>query len=157
MTLRGIIIAGIAVASGFDWHGDATGSARQQLAGVPAAILYEGATIERAGTHGQTHRYEVSLNDGDFLEVSVSQDQLLVTVSADGPDGTRIHSMNIPDIDPLPEHLMFVASASGRHSVDVSMEISDPPYEHVPAPRREAPRAGRVRAACPGSAAGDCR
>jgi CHAT domain-containing protein len=131
--VRWLIVAGIAVASGFSGYASATRSPRQQSATPSATILYEGATIERTATKGETHRYEVSLNEGDFLELSVTQDLVLVTLSARGPDGTLVHSINLPDVDPFPEHLMFVASGSGRFSIEVETELAESAHvEHEP-------------------------
>ncbi len=82
-------------------------------------VLYDGATIKKSAAEGDVHRYEASLAAGDFLEISVSQDRILVALSVRGPDSEVLHTINLPDIDPLPERLMFVAPASGRYLVEL--------------------------------------
>jgi CHAT domain-containing protein len=114
-------IAALAVAVRF--HGDLApyASTGGQSTVSPVAILYDGATIEKTAAKGDTDRYEVSLNEGDFFEISASQDQLYVTLSVEGPDGAVLHSLNVPDIDTLPQPMMFVASAPGRYSIGVAV------------------------------------
>ena len=48
-----------------------------QSAAAPVAILYDGAMIEKAVAKEDRHRYDVSLSDGEFLEISVSQDRFV--------------------------------------------------------------------------------
>ena len=109
MTTLGLVLA-VAVAV----------SPSGQTVSAPPELLFEGATIERTSAKGETHRYEVLLNAGDFLDVSVSQDQLLVQLSIDAPGGTTLSTINVPDIDPMPQCLMFVAAVSGWHAIDVT-------------------------------------
>jgi CHAT domain-containing protein len=134
-------------------------SVRGQPPNPPSAILFEGATIERTTAQDATDRYEVSLNEGDYLELSVPQDQAVVALSAYAPDGTNVHAIDVPDIDPLPQYLMLIASASGTHSIDVRVT----PYNRIhvedrPAQRRRVPGGNltytlRVRALRPATAA----
>ena len=108
-----------------------------QTAPAPPDVLFEGATIERTSAKGETHRYEVLLNAGDFFELSVSQDQLLVKLSVDAPDGATVHAINVPDIDPMPQCLMFVAALSGRYSIDVTTIDAELSHREDPVPPRK--------------------
>lgn len=96
-------------------------SAHVQPADAPA-VLYEGATVERTAGQGDHHSFEVALTAGDFVEVEVSQNQLLVSIAVRGPDGGELHMIDLPDIDPMPERLMFIAPAAGRYIVEVSLD-----------------------------------
>jgi tetratricopeptide (TPR) repeat protein len=100
--------------------GPPVGRGRQSV-NAPATVLYGESIIQKHGGEGETHRYDVSLNEGDFLELSVAQNQLLVALSVRAPNGQMVHSINVPDIDSMPQRLMFVAPAFGRFSIDVTM------------------------------------
>jgi CHAT domain-containing protein/tetratricopeptide (TPR) repeat protein len=109
------IIAALVAAANSHSQADSR-SARQT---TPAVLLSDGATYERGGVEGETSRYETLLAAGDFLEVKVSQDQLLVHVSVRGPDGGVLHSIFLPAVDPLPQRLMFVAPVSGVYRLEM--------------------------------------
>jgi CHAT domain-containing protein len=142
---RWIFIVAITAAAAGDGHAGASRPERTQTVDTPLTILADGSAIARTGVQGETHRYDVALNEGDFLELSVSQDQLLAALSVHAPDGTRMHSIDVPDIDPLPQRLMFVAPHAARYSVDVTfvrsgrVHVEDPP----PTDSRETPAGGR--------------
>jgi CHAT domain-containing protein len=85
-------------------------------------VLYEGATFRKSATVGDTHTYEAVLTDGDILEISASQDQVGVSLSVNGPDGAPLHRIDVPDINPLPERLILLASFSGRYVVEVHVD-----------------------------------
>jgi CHAT domain-containing protein len=118
---RWLLIAAVAVATRVNGNLGPPASPSRQSASAPVEILYDGATIERTAAKGDSHRFDVSLSEGDFFEISVSQAQVYVTLSVEGPDGAVLHSLNVPDIDPLPQPLMLVAPASGRYSIGVSV------------------------------------
>ncbi len=119
VTPRCVLIGTLALAA----HGQpvSTGSAQLQLADAPL-VLHEGATYERSAGQGDRHSFEASLTAGDFVEIDVSQNQLPIGIAVRGPDGGELHMINLPEIDPLAERLMFVAPVSGRHIVDVVIE-----------------------------------
>src|SRR5262245_44556743 len=83
-------------------------------------MLFEGARIEKAAAQEVGHRYDVSMTEGDFLEMTVSQDRLVMALSVRGPDGAALHSISVPDTDPLPQYLMFVAPLTGTYSIAVA-------------------------------------
>ena len=96
------------------------------------AILFEGATFERWAAEGDVHPYEAVLTAGDFLEVSVSQDQFPVSLSIRGADGGVLRTISLPAMDPLPQRLMFVAPLAGAHR----LEMKRPKARDInPAPR----------------------
>jgi CHAT domain-containing protein len=62
------------------------------------------------------------LTEGDVVEISASQDQVGVSLSVTGPDGAPLHHVDVPDIRPLPERLIFLAPVSGRYVVEVRVD-----------------------------------
>lgn len=114
-----LIAAFVAVRSS---HADS----RSALQVNPLAIIHDGASYTRPAVPGETHWYEASLVAGDFLEISVSQDQLVVGVSVHGSEDAVIHRGGFPGIDPLPQRLMFVAPVSGSYRVEVYIDRGFP-------------------------------
>ena len=112
-------VVGALVAAGLHGQADATPSSQSQPATPPAAVLTDGATFQKSAAVGDTHRYEAVLTAGDFLEISVSQDQVLVTLSLREADGALLRTANVPDIEPLPDRMIFIAPVSGRYVIDV--------------------------------------
>ena len=102
------------------------------------AILVEGATFERAAAQGETHRYDAELTAGDFLEISVSQDQLLVGLFLHGPDDSLILGTTVLNKVPLPKRLMVVAPVSGAYRLHVHVEQDFPRESELKDPRKEA-------------------
>ncbi len=92
-----------------------------------ADMLYDGATVRKSAAVGDTDKYEAVLSDGDVLEISASQDQLGVSLSVYGPDGAVVHRIDVPDIAPLAERLIFIAQISGRYVVEVHVEADGRP------------------------------
>jgi hypothetical protein len=141
---RWIFIVAITAAAVGDGHAGAGPAARTQTVDPPHTLVAGGSAIVRTGVQGETHRYDVALNEGDFFELSVSQDQLLAALSVLAPDGTRIHSINVPDIDPMPQRLVFVAPQAARYSIDVMLVPSGRTHvEDPPAGNSETPASGR--------------
>src|SRR5947209_1453399 len=77
-------------------------------------VLSDGATFERRAAEGDTHRYDATLSEGDFLEISVSQDQFPVKLAVRA-DGAVLRTIDLPAIGSLPQRLMFVAPLSGGY------------------------------------------
>jgi tetratricopeptide (TPR) repeat protein len=104
-------------------------------------LLYTGLTLDQPTKLGETRRYDVVLDEGTFLELRVSQDRVLVKLSLLDENGTSLRVIDIPEIDPFPERLMFKASASGRFTVDVDVHstLSAPSGESW-VPRNTPPR-----------------
>ena len=90
-----------------------------------AAVLFDGASIDQEAASGDTHRYEVVLAAGDFFEISVSQNQVRVTIAVRGPNDALLRTVNF-QVDPLPERLLFVPSIAGRYLIEVSVDAGEP-------------------------------
>src|SRR5882762_284421 len=97
-----VLAAILAAASG---HGLAGSRSLAQATTPP--VLSAGATFERRAAARNIDRYDAVLTAGDFLEVSVTQDQFPVILSIHGADGAALHSIDLAGLDPLPERLMF--------------------------------------------------
>ena len=123
MTIVRVILAlGLATVAGIGGPPSPAGSLRDQAAGSALAVLHDSTTIENTAIHGQTHRYEVFLAEGDFFDVAVTQEEILATLSVSGSDDRALHSINLPDIDPQRERLMFIAPVSGRYVIDIRFQ-----------------------------------
>jgi CHAT domain-containing protein len=83
--------------------------------------LLPGSEFQKRGARGEIHRYEVLLTAGDFFDVGVSQEQLQVGLSAQGPDGAVLRTIDVPAADTLPERLMIIAPVTGLYALDVSV------------------------------------
>lgn len=88
----------------------------------PATALTDHAVVERDAKPDDVHRYDVSLDEGDFFDVAASQDRLLLRLAISGPDGSDLRRVNLPQAHPLPERLMIIAPASGAYHLEVSIE-----------------------------------
>lgn len=106
-----------------------------QTPSTARAVLVDGATFERPAAQGDTHRYDVELTAGDFLEISASQDQLLVGLFLHGPDDSLI--LGATDIAPipLPMRLLAVAPVSGWYRLNVHVEQDLPRPSELNTPR----------------------
>jgi CHAT domain-containing protein/tetratricopeptide (TPR) repeat protein len=132
---RAAWLLAVLVAATLHAAADSTQSSSSQPVLPPVTALTDGATIRRSAALGDTHRYEVMLAAGDFLEISVSQDQVLVTLSFRGVDGAVLRTTNVPDITPLPERTMLIAPASGRYALEIYVaEASQAPPLTEPRP-----------------------
>ena len=138
ITRRSILIVGLA-AAGFAGAARATGAVRQQSLVTPAPMLYEGATLEQTATEGESHRYEVSLRKDEFLELTVSQTRLVIELSVRDAEGAAISSICVPDIDPLPQHLLLLGSVSGRYSITVTTVAGGSAHADSPAVKQSGP------------------
>ena len=130
-------IVGALVAAALHGHADATQSPQPRPAAPSATVLTNGAALQRSALRGDTHHYEAVLAAGDFLEMSVSQDQLLVTLSLRDAEGALLRTTNVPSIEPLPERMIFIAPVSGRYVIDVYVaETSSRKALSEPEPQR---------------------
>src|SRR5262245_53183523 len=114
-----ILVVTIVAGAALNGYTDARGWARDQ--GAPD-LLTANATYEKTAIHGSTHRYAALLHEGDFLEIRVSQEEILTALTVKDPDDRPLHKIFLPDIDPLPQHLLFVAPISGRYAIEVRFE-----------------------------------
>jgi CHAT domain-containing protein len=88
-----------------------------------SAVLHEDATIEESTALGKSHGYEVGLTAGDFFEISVSQDYVVVSLSLRSPDGAVVRAAHIPGIFPIAQRLLVVAPVSGRYLLKVKVDV----------------------------------
>jgi CHAT domain-containing protein/tetratricopeptide (TPR) repeat protein len=80
-------------------------------------LLEAGKTIERDLAGGESHSYLIRLASGQFLEASVAQRQLDLTVTVFGPDGRQVGQY-----DSLwygPEPVCYVAEAAGNYRLEI--------------------------------------
>lgn len=95
--------------------------ARQIQGPEPVQLLAE-SRIDRSGTKGDAHHYEVNLSAGDYFEVAVTQDQLYVSLSVTAPDEPKnTHVIEVQQIASLPQRWGFVAASAGVHQLAVTM------------------------------------
>ena len=93
--------------------------------------LAPGATDARSIAAGQTDTYEIRVESGQFLHVTVAPHRIDVAATLVGPDGRElVTSDRLSDSDTA-EHLMAVASESGRYQVRVRSEKDVPPGRYV--------------------------
>ena len=121
---RVCLIATIGASSGL--AGDAAPRSSFEQTHAPATVLSEGLRIQRAATTGESHRYEAWLSAGDFLEISASQDHFRISVAVKGPDDQILYRLDIPEIDVLPDRLLFVSTSPGRYAIQVSVGGAQP-------------------------------
>jgi CHAT domain-containing protein/Tfp pilus assembly protein PilF len=76
--------------------------------------------IERNLAGGETHRYQIALSAGQFLQLAAEQRGIDVMVAFIGPDGKRLVEMDSPNGSQGPELLLWVTGAGGNHYVEVS-------------------------------------
>lgn len=127
MTLRRSILVGtIAAATVLAGEG-ALRAARFQQADGAVTVLTDGLKIERAAATGDTHRYEARLSAGDFVEITASQDQLRLSLAVHDPAGQIILNADLPELETLPERVLFLTSVGGRYEIHVS--IKGQPYQ----------------------------
>jgi CHAT domain-containing protein len=115
-----------------------------QSASAQVTVLHDGVTFEETAEAKDRHRYEAWLSEGDFLEITASQDRHVMELSVRSPDGDEIHSISVPDSDPLPQHLMFVAAVTGTYSIDVTASGIRTHLEQPNGTRAESKRNGYV-------------
>lgn len=74
-------------------------------------------TRELAG--GQTHSYQVTLAQGQYLEAVVEQRGIDVIVTVFAPDGQKVFEVDSPNGTQGPERVMLVAETSGPYRLEV--------------------------------------
>jgi CHAT domain-containing protein/tetratricopeptide (TPR) repeat protein len=67
---------------------------------------------------GETRAYSVALSEGQYVEVSVRQKGIDVTVRAFGPDGAKITEVD-NDPEDGTEYVLVLADATGRYRLEV--------------------------------------
>jgi CHAT domain-containing protein len=83
--------------------------------------LRPGQQTEREMTGAQTHRYQLSLQKDEFLQVRVEQKGVDVTLKLLDSGGTVLATMDSPNDKQGPETLSLVASQAGGFVLEVSV------------------------------------
>jgi CHAT domain-containing protein/tetratricopeptide (TPR) repeat protein len=84
--------------------------------------LVAGASIEQTATPKSTYAYEVALRAGDVLDLTATQDQVIVKFTVTEPAGGTAHAFDLPQIHPLPDRLIFLAQTTGVHRIEVYVD-----------------------------------
>jgi CHAT domain-containing protein/Tfp pilus assembly protein PilF len=83
------------------------------------APLTSDVSIERAISSGDVHRYELALETGQYVRVSLLQRGVDVVAETIGPDGTVLGRFNEEPRGAMDEHVQLVAAKSGTYTVVV--------------------------------------
>ena len=114
-----LLAAAVAVTAAI--HGESAAGGSPQPHAVPKATLTPAAIIAAAATRGEVHRYEVILQAGDFIEVRVTPEPLLSSLSL--TDGrTVLREIDLPGLGPLPQRIGWIASVEGPYFLDVALK-----------------------------------
>lgn len=81
--------------------------------------------VERELSGGQTQAYQVTLNAGQYLEVTVAQRGIDVAVTLAGPDGKRIAQFDNDSRAQGQEVVTRVIEAAGNHQLTVTSSLKD--------------------------------
>lgn len=79
-----------------------------------------GDSFERALAGGETHRYQLKLTAGRFVQLTVEQLVIDVVFTLIAPDGKRVVEMDSPNGPAGLEALSWVTTADGMYHVEVS-------------------------------------
>lgn len=82
-------------------------------------VLELGKTIERQLTGGESHSYSVSLTQGQYLHVVVSQNSIDVILAVSGPDGKQMFEIDNAKDTKGTETVSLVAESGGKYQVEV--------------------------------------
>jgi CHAT domain-containing protein/tetratricopeptide (TPR) repeat protein len=80
---------------------------------------------------GDTHRYSIELQEGEYLQAVVEQQGVDVEEAVLGPDGQAILEMDTFGAERGPEPLAVVAAASGAFSLVLRANFSEPPARYI--------------------------
>ncbi len=105
------VVAGLV--AGVDAQGPAIATVPRLVAGLP---------IEQIATQKSTYPYEVYLSAGDLLDLTATQDQVIVKFTLIEPGGSTAHHFDLPQIHPLSDRLTFVAEVTGPHRLEVYID-----------------------------------
>src|SRR5262245_35852328 len=83
-------------------------------------LLITGAPVERELAGGQSHRYQLTLTEGQYVRLVVEQRGIDVVVKIFRPDGEQISEVDSPNGARGPEPVSLIATMTGAYHVDVS-------------------------------------
>ncbi len=82
-------------------------------------LLTMGAPIARELSGGQSHSYQITLAQGQYLEAIVEQRGIDVVVVVFAPDGKKVLEVDSPNDAQGPEPVLIVAETSGSYRLEV--------------------------------------
>ncbi len=89
--------------------------------------LQPGTPIERTLAAGQSHSYNISLEEDQFLQVLVDQHGIDVVVRVFSPAGRRLREFDTPNGTEGPEDVSVVAATAGMYRIEVAPLDPNPP------------------------------
>jgi hypothetical protein len=95
-------------------------NAARVSAQVAATSLQPGTPIERTLSAGQTHTYNVNLEQDQLLQLVVEQRGIDVVVRVFSPAGRRLGEFDSPNGTDGPENVSVVADATGSFRIEVA-------------------------------------
>jgi hypothetical protein len=84
------------------------------------ATLQLGTPIERTLKPGQTHEFTLNLEENTFVQIEVEQRGIDAIVKVFAPNGKIVGEYDSPNGNDGPEHVAFVAAATGPYLISVS-------------------------------------
>jgi CHAT domain-containing protein len=90
--------------------------------------IKNGQVIERELSGGQEHYYEITLDEGEFVQLVADQRGIDVVLTLFGPDGKQIIEVDSPNGARGPEPIWYVAEAAGTHRVVVRSSDREAPH-----------------------------
>ena len=95
---------------------------------VGPTSLQPGTPIERNLAGGQSHSYTISLEEDQFLQVTVDQHGIDVVVRVFSPTGRRLSEVDTANGTEGPEDVTVVAATAGLYRIEVApLDPSPPP------------------------------
>jgi hypothetical protein len=82
-----------------------------------ARVLTAGSVVDRAIAPGETHAYEIALQEGEYFQATAEQRGVDVSQIVNGPDGSTVLETDSPSADHGPDALAFVAATSGTYTL----------------------------------------
>jgi CHAT domain-containing protein/Tfp pilus assembly protein PilF len=82
-------------------------------------LLESGKPIERELAGGQSHSYQITLTEGQYLNVVVEQRGIDVVVTLRGPDSKKLIEVDSPNGAQGPEPLQWIVEAAGIYRIEV--------------------------------------
>jgi hypothetical protein len=86
----------------------------------PPTSLQPGTPVERTLSAGQTHNYNVNLEQDQLLQLVVEQRGIDVVVRVFSPGGRRLAEIDSPNGTDGPENVSVVADATGAFRIEVT-------------------------------------
>ena len=86
----------------------------------PAASLQSGLPISRTLSRGQSHRFNLPLQQDQFAQIVVDQRGIDVLVRVYSPDGKNIAEFDSPNGANGPEKVPVIANVPGTYSIEVT-------------------------------------